>query len=339
MWALTIVVVQLEMPPAGTGARILKARMRPRAGAEQWYGGPVRCRRPDERRSALHVAGAVDCGGVHGPSVRGGYPSLPIGGAPGDPQHGHMEVITPPLPVHHRSITPLLRTTFTGIALVVAGLSLAYLAYATPLLASLLPAGHPSVGQLAAGMAVWTLALVAPAGFILVGTNRLAHLLARIRGRMPHRSSTIAALAGLPGDVVVATGLTLPDGRGVADVVIGAFGAAVVRELPPSRLTRIHNGQWQLRTQRGWIPLDDPLQRTVRDAERVRRWLGHDDADFVVKVYAAVVGVDPNVERTTACAVLTPDQLAPWVSALAPQRSLTTGRREQMLDLVREAIA
>lgn len=264
---------------------------------------------------------------------------LPIDVTPGRPQHGGMEVITPPRPVEHRSITPLLRSTLVGIALVGAGLSSAYLAFATPLLSSVLPAGHPSIAQLATGMAVWALALVAPAGFILVGTNRLAHLLARIRGRMPHRSSTVQALAGLPEDVVVATGLTLPDGRRVADVVIGPFGAAVIRELPPARLTRVHNGQWQLRTQRGWIPLDDPLQRTVRDAERVRRWLGHDDADFVVKVYAAVVGEDPIVSRTTACAVLTPDQLAPWVAALAPQRSLTAGRRERMLDLVREAIA
>ena len=265
-------------------------------------------------------------------------PGLAIGAARDRPQHGGMQVITPPRSARHRSITPLLSSTFVGIALVVAGLSTAYLAYATPLLSSVLPAGHPSVGQLASGIAVWALALVAPAGFILVGTNRLAHLLARIRGRMPHRSSTIQALTGLPEGVVVATGLTLPDGRGVADVVIGPFGAAVVRELPPARLTRVNNGQWQLRTQRGWIALEDPLQRTVRDAERVRHWLGHDDADFVVKVYAAVVGVDPIVARTSACAVLTPDQLAPWVSALAPQRSLTAGRRERILDLVREAI-
>lgn len=281
----------------------------------------------------------MDCGAVDGPSVRWRYPGLPIGGTRDRLQHGGMEVIAPSRPGQHRSVTPLVGSTLIGIALVVAGLSLAYLAYATPLLASVLPAGHPSVGQLATGMAIWALALVAPAGCILVGAHRLASLLTGIRGRAPHRSSTIKALAGLPEGTVVATGLTLPDGRGVADVVIGPFGAAVVRELPPARLTRIHNGQWQLRTQRGWIPLEDPLVRTVRDAERVRRWLGHDDADFVVKVYATVVGEDPIVERTSACAVLTPDQLAPWVAGLAPQRSLTAGRREQILDLVREAIA
>jgi hypothetical protein len=35
--------------------------------------------------------------------------------------------------------------------------------------------------------------------------------------------------------------------------------------------------------------------------------------------------------------VLTPDQLVAWVMALPAQRSLTAGRRERMLDLVRRA--
>jgi hypothetical protein len=59
--------------------------------------------------------------------------------------------------------------------------------------------------------------------------------------------------------------------------------------------------------------------------------------DFVVKVYAAVVGPDATMARTAACAVLAPDQLAGWIAALPAQRSLTTGRREQILDLVRDA--
>ncbi|MEO5885199.1 MAG: hypothetical protein ABIQ58_06765 [Candidatus Limnocylindrales bacterium] len=247
-----------------------------------------------------------------------------------------MEVITPQHPSQRGSFAPLLSSTVVGTFLVVCGLSLAYLAFGTPLLTDALPTGHPSVGQMATGMAMWAAALVAPAAFVLIGTNRLVRILASVRGRMPHRSWTAGALAGVV-DVVVATGLTLPDGRGVADLVVGPFGAVVVRELPPHRITRIHNGQWQARTQRGWIPLDNPLDRTVRDAERVRRWLGHDDADFVVKVYAAAVATDPAIQRTAACAVLMPDQLAAWVTALPLQRSLTTGRRQQVLDRVRDA--
>ena len=247
-----------------------------------------------------------------------------------------MQVISPTPARGRPGFIPLLAPTIIGTALIVAGLSLAYVAFATPVLSMILPTGRPSAGQMAAGMAIWAFALVAPAACILAGTSRLARLLAAMRARVSHHSPTHRALASLP-DVVVATGLTLPDGRGVPDLVLGPFGAAVVRDLPPTSLTRVHQGGWQLRTQRGWIPIENPLDRTVRDAERVRRWLAHDDADFVVKVYSAVVGPTPTVQRTPACAVLTPDQLAPWVAALPAQRSLTPGRRDVMLDLVREA--
>ena len=249
-----------------------------------------------------------------------------------------MEVIAPPRPMEHRSVTPLLSSTVLGTALVVGGLSLAYMAFATPLLTMILPVGRPTTGQMAMGMAIWALALVAPAGFILAGTNRLARLLAAIRGRRPARSPIMQALAGMSEEVIVITGLQLADGRGLPELVMGPFGAIVLRELPPPQVTRIQNGHWQLRTQRGWIPLDDPLTRTARDADRVRRWLAHDDADFVVKVYAAVVGTDPTVTRTPACAVVTPDQLAAWVTGLPSQRSLTPARRQLMVELARDAI-
>ena len=250
-----------------------------------------------------------------------------------------MEVIAPARITQRPSLVPLLGMTVVGTLLVVGGITLAYVAFATPLLGDLLPAGRPSAGQMATGVVIWALALVAPAACILAGTTRLARMLATLRGRVAPRSRTATALETLGSEVVVATGLTLPDGRGLgnADLVVGAFGAAVVRELPPPKVTRIQNGQWQLHTQKGWTPMENPLDRAVRDAERVRRWFAHDDADFVVKVYAALVAPDPPVERTVGCAVLRPDQLASWVKALPQQRSLTEGRRDQMLELVRDA--
>jgi hypothetical protein len=249
-----------------------------------------------------------------------------------------MEVIGPVRSVNRPPIAPLLGSTVFGTVLIVTGIVLAYLALATPVLRSVLPEGRLNPGQMATGMAIWALALVAPAAFLLVGFTRLVRILATVRGRVPRRSAVVRAL-GSVADVVIAPVVALPDGRTVSDLVIGPFGAAVIRELPPATATRIRDGRWELRMRRGWMPLENPLERAARDAERVRRWLGHDDADFVVKVYAAVVGPDGTVRRTNDCAVLTPDQVVPWISALPPQRTLTESRRQQIIESVRGASA
>jgi hypothetical protein len=248
-----------------------------------------------------------------------------------------MEVIQPSHLTRRPSLVPLLGGTVLGTILIVVGIVLAYMAFATPVLQTVVPAGRLNVGQAATGILVWAVALVAPAAFVLLGANRLVRILAAARRRIPRRSTTLRALDSLPDDVIVATGIALPDGRTVSDLVIGPFGAAIVRELPPAAVTRVRDGRWELRTRRGWISIENPLERASRDAERVRRWLAHDDADFIVKAYAAVVGPEPLVARTTDCAVLSPDQLAPWIEGLAPQRSLTEGRRERLLEFVRAA--
>ena len=248
-----------------------------------------------------------------------------------------MEVIQPTQHTRRPSLAPLLGGTVLGTISVVVGIVVAYIAFATPVLQSVMPTGRLNAGQAATGVLVWAIALVAPAALVLLGANRLVRILAAAKGRIPRRSTTLRALDSLSDDVTVATGIALPDGRGVSDLVIGPFGAAVVRELPPSQVTRVRESRWELRTRRGWISIESPLERASRDAERVRRWLSHDDADFIVKVYAAVVGPEPTVVRTADCAVLTPDPLAPWIDGLAPQRSLTEGRRERLLDFVRAA--
>jgi hypothetical protein len=247
-----------------------------------------------------------------------------------------MDVISPSRPLQRPSIVPLLSGTLFGTLFIVGGLVMAYVAFATPFLRIALPSGRPDAGQAAVAIAVWAIALVGPAGFVLAGTNRLARLLATARGRTPGRSTTLKALDSLPDDITVASGLTLPDGRGVAELVIGPFGAAVIRELPPMAVTRIRGDNWQVRTSRGWVALENPLERAVRDAERVRRWLTDDD-DFLIKAYSAVVGPEAGVARTSNCAVLTPDQLSAWISALPAQRSLTPGRQQRVLDAVRSA--
>jgi hypothetical protein len=248
-----------------------------------------------------------------------------------------MEVIQPAR-IHRPPMGPLLGSTVIGTVLIVVGIVLAYLALATPALRSVLPEGRLNPGQMATGMAIWAVALVAPAAFLLVGFTKLVRILATVRGRVPRRSAAVRALGDV-SDVVVAPVVALPDGRTVSDLVVGSFGAAVIRELPPASATRVREGRWELRTRKGWLPLENPLERAARDAERVRRWLGHDDADFVVKVYAAVVGPAGAVHRTPDCAVLTPDQVVPWISALPPQRTLTESRRQQIVDSIRDAAA
>lgn len=283
------------------------------------------------------LSGEVRSGVRRGPTGRTAYPGSPID-APGHaPEDGLMEVIHPAHATQRPSMMPLVGGTVVGTVLIVIGIVLAYVALATPALRSLMPQGHLDAGKIATGAAVWAIALVAPAGLVLIGTSRLVRILASARGRIPRRSATIRALDGAADDVIVATGITLPDGRGVSELVIGPFGGAVIRELPPSAVTRIREGRWELRTRRGWVSIENPLERAARDAERVRRWLGHDDADFVVKVYAAVVGPEPTMPRTTDCAVLAPDQLVAWIDALPPQRSLTDGRRQQVAEAVRAA--
>jgi hypothetical protein len=245
-----------------------------------------------------------------------------------------MDVIVPSRPLQRASLIPLVSGTVFGTLFIVGGLALAYLVFATPFLDLAIPSGRPDAVQAAVGIAIWAIALVAPAGFVLAGANRLARNLATARGRSPRRTTTLKALDSLPDDITVASGLTLSDGRGVSELVIGPFGAAVVRELPPAAVTRIQGDSWQVRTSRGWVSLENPLDRATRDAERVRRWLSEDD-DFLVKVYSAVVAPAPTIPRTPSCAVLTPDQLAAWISALPAQRSLTPGRLQRVLDQVR----
>lgn len=246
-----------------------------------------------------------------------------------------MDLISPSRPLQRQSVVPLVGGTIFGALFIVGGLTMAYVVFATPFLSLAIPSGRPDAGQMVTGIAIWAVALVGPAALVLAGANRLARNLATARGR-GKRSVTLKALDDLPDDITVANGLTLPDGRGLSELVIGPFGAAVIRELPPAAVTRMRGESWQVRTSRGWIALENPLDRATRDAERARRWLADDD-DFLVKVYAAVVGPQPTVARTANCAVLTPDQLAAWISALPAQRSLTPGRHERLLDTVRIA--
>jgi hypothetical protein len=230
---------------------------------------------------------------------------------------------------------------FVGTILLFGAASLAMLVFGTDFLQAFMPRGRPTTFEQIQGALAWTFALTAPTGFGLVGFARLSTAVDRMRARRP-RPTPVARLASSIGDDhVVAARVPLPDGsRLVPEVVVGPFGMAVIEELPPERAVLSRGPRtWEVRkADRKKHMIENPLERAWRDAERMRSWIEGDDRDHIVKVYAAVVGTDPNVQRTPTCAVLGPKEVAAWLASLPPQRSFDAERRESVVAMIREAL-
>ncbi len=248
-----------------------------------------------------------------------------------------MQVIAPRI-VNRPRRASLVTGTVVGSVLLFGGVAVAWLTFGTSFISSFTPTGRPEASQMVAGMLAWTFALIAPATFIIVGLARIVTVFDSVAAQRP-RASMVSRLGAVLGDdYVVTTRLRLPDGRVVPELVIGPFGAAVLEPLPPAGATRRHGTAWEVRRSDGrWVPLENPLDRASRDAEAIRRWFAHDDQDFIVKSYAAVVGPEGALPRTPTCAMISPDQIPAWILSLPAQRSLTPSRRERIIDLVREA--
>jgi len=203
------------------------------------------------------------------------------------------------------------------------------------------PTGRATTFQLVAGALAWTFALTAPPAFGLVGIARLVTAVERARARRPRITPAVRLARAIGDDHVVATNLRIPDGsRVVPELVVGPFGAAVIEELPPAP-TVMSRGirSWEVRSGDGRVrTIENPLERATKDADRIRTWLSSDDNDHIVKVYAAVVGADPRVERSAGCAVIPPDRVAEWLTSLPPQPSLDSGRRERVVRLIRTSL-
>jgi hypothetical protein len=227
--------------------------------------------------------------------------------------------------------------TTVGAVLLLGGLLVGFLTFGTSFISSFTPSGRPGTAEVVAGMLAWTFALIAPATFVIVGLARIVAVVDNILASRPRATPASRMARVLSDDYVAASRIRLPDGRAVPELVVGPFGVAMLAELPPAAATR-HNGHtWEIRTSAGqWVPFENPLDRAARDAERVRSWFGADDQDFLVKVYAAVVAPDTSIERTANCAVITHKQIPAWLSSLPVQRSLTSARRQRILELIRE---
>jgi hypothetical protein len=243
-----------------------------------------------------------------------------------------MQVIASERPVDRAASAAILRAFLVGAILLVGAIFFAYLVFGTGLLSVFTPSGRGSTAQLAVGAIAWTVGLTAPAAYGIVGLIRVGSAVERAAVRFG---------SSMTDDHAVATRVRLPDGsRIVPEIVIGPFGAAVIEELPPPGAV-VNRGprSWDVRLADGKIHMiDNPLERATRDAERVRTWFGGEDSDHVVKVYAAVVGNDPKVQRTAACAYITAEQVGPWLRSLTVQRSFDADRRERVIRLVRSTL-
>jgi len=228
------------------------------------------------------------------------------------------------------------RSAMVALLLVVAAASLAWLFVATPVVGTLIPEGRPSDLEMVVTVLVWAAVLVVPASLLLIGVSRLAEAIEAASQLRPRRLSP-AVRGALADGTLGVTGLRLPSGRAVHELVLGPFGIVVIGTVPPPSISRNVGTRWEVRDTTGrWIPVEDPLDRTARDAERVRGWLAADDRDFVVKVHAVIVSDDPRITRTPACAVVSPADFGSWVGALPPQRGLTAARRERVEQLIRD---
>ncbi len=230
----------------------------------------------------------------------------------------------------------LIGPTVLGFLLVDAGLAMAYLTIATPVVSQLVPASAPGRGSVAIGFGVWSFSLIAGGALLAAGTTRLAAIVATIKRRDIGGGPAARALGAPSDELAVASNVVPREGRPVPEIVIGSFGVAVIHELPPARRVRPGSAGWEARSADGWEPVDDPLDAAMRDAERVRRWLASADLEFVVRVYAALVVSDRMLQRSPTCAVISTNQIAAWIASLPRQRTLTAGRRSRLLALTRQ---
>ncbi|MFN8631248.1 MAG: hypothetical protein U0838_13305 [Chloroflexota bacterium] len=231
------------------------------------------------------------------------------------------------------------RSAVVAALLVAAAASLAWLFIGTPFVGSLIPEGRPSDAQVILNVLVWTAVLVVPASLLLIGVTRLVEVIEAAAALRPPPLS-LAVRNAHADDALAATDLRLPGGRRVHELVLGGFGIVVVGDVPPNSISRSVGSRWEIKDERGrWIPVESPVDRTSRDAERVRGWLAADDRDFVVKVYAVIVTNDQRVARSSSCAVVRPADFPAWVATLPPQRGLTASRRERVEQMVKEIAA
>ena len=237
-----------------------------------------------------------------------------------------------------RSVSRLSVVTGVTIGLLLVGLgaALAYLALATPFSQQFIPEPRSSGVRVVVSALGWTLLIVAPATAAIAGVAWLAGVAERTSLLRTREHPVVGLSRVLGSEYTAATNVELPDGRTVSEIIVGPHGIAVFEPAPPAALMRVDGGRWELRVGKDrWVPLESPLERTVRSADRVRHWLTAEDRGFVVRVHAAVISPDDLLKRTANCAVVTRDGIPAYLNSLPIQRGFTPERRAQVVALLR----
>ena len=331
----------MSLPPGMLGPGV-EGEDRLRSAGGQWYGGHTAgapsgairswpCTetavRPGTGRGRC---GVVRAGAWAGRRVREG-PEASLARASLAPIIRDMQIIgaatsaKPGLP-------SVLLGAAVGTVLVVSGLTIEFATLVTPYVDTI-AAGRFGGPNALGGVLVRWLDVALGSIFLGVGAARLTALISGLRiGVIPQPDLSEASTGDEP---VMALNVDVGDGRSIPKVVIGRFGAAVIRDLPSPSMARHEGPYWEGRTDQGWTRIESPLDRASRDAERVRRWFADEDRDYVVRVYAAVIAPEANIVRTPTCAVITAFQLESWLRSLPVQRSLSEARRNQLIAMLR----
>ncbi|MFM2106370.1 MAG: hypothetical protein RL338_1402 [Chloroflexota bacterium] len=230
-----------------------------------------------------------------------------------------------------------------GCALVAAGVWLAVQELTTDVLADLALGAYPGSPAPIVAAIAWGLGFIVPVALVLLGASRLTKVLVR-----PRRSALdrFAGLVGdLPADHVVALGIRLPEGRRITALVLAPHGLAVFDFLPPPGALRQRHGRWEARIAgAGWRAIEEPLGRTRRDADAVRRWLWEAAGDEPADVRAAVIDesirkrTPPHAVTVTGCSLIGPDGVRDFLAAMPRDRTFRPARYDRIVEQLKAAI-
>lgn len=239
--------------------------------------------------------------------------------------------------VRRRGLLGAIGRGVIGVAWLGIAASSAWLVLSTPLLTRLTSTGLRDSATPVVGAVAWALALTAPTCFAVLGIIRLGSAVQGVRVARGSTSPVARRAALLPPGCAVVPRIRLPDGRRIPDVVVGPHGVAFFEPLPPAAAARRTGERWEVRfADRTWRPIENPLQRAARDGERLRRHLESQEHGFVVRVQAAVLRDQHEIERSDGCAVVASDDVPAWLAALPAQRGLTPDRLAHLVEILRD---